>query len=276
MVSIFTTNKNFVDQYHPKSLFIRSPLDFKEFKKDIISLEPHFIINAVGMNGVSECESNKKHAWELNTIVSENIAKAAKITNSTVILISTDRVFNGQKGPYTETDRPDPVSYFGKSKLAAENIVLSNAPKSAIIRISGIFGNSLINKRDLIGDMLNKFYEKKEFSLRDDVFFNPIHSIDLAAIVEKIIRRRKTGIWHAGTRELITPYGLAKKVAEVYEIEYENLLSPINVSGKPKEKYGLVTLKTETDLGNSTPGIENSIIAYKSLYDGWKPIKLIY
>ena len=96
VVSIFTTNKNFVDQYHPKSLFIRSPLDFKEFKKDIISLEPHFIINAVGMNGVSECESNKKHAWELNTIVSENIAKAAKITNSTVILISTDRVFNGQ------------------------------------------------------------------------------------------------------------------------------------------------------------------------------------
>lgn len=275
-ISIFTSQLTYEMVYLEREVYSKSPLDYKEFKKDILAVEPDVIVNAVGLNDPAIRESDRKHSWELNAVAAENIAKAARLTGSRLVMISSDRVFNGRKGPYVETDRPDPVTYFGKAKLAAENIAISTVQDTAIVRVSGIFGNSGFGKNDIISTLIDKFEAEEKVILSDNDRFNPIHSIDLAAIVANIIKRKNSGIWHAGTREIISQLEFARKVAEVYELSYEDQFAPAETNEKKPEKYGLVTLKTETDLAFPTPGLMNSLIAHKSLSDGWKPIKLIY
>jgi dTDP-4-dehydrorhamnose reductase len=273
---LFTNQLDFKKLYLENKLITCSPLEFKEFKKEILAHTPDIIVNAFGLSSEPERIKDKKQSWDMNATVAENIAKAAKIAGSMVILISSDHVFNGKNGPYLETDRPDPADYFGKAKLAAENITLSSVKNCAIIRISGLFGHSGFNITDSINSMLNKFENNETIEPGEDLFFNPIHAIDLAAIIMKIIRKRKSGLWHVGTREIISHAEFARIVAKVYDENYDKLIKPANILGKKPGKFGLVTLKTETDLSFTTPGILNSVIAHKSLSDGWKPIKLIY
>jgi dTDP-4-dehydrorhamnose reductase len=268
--SDFTIN----DRFPITEFFNYGSLQLKETKEALIYLKPDIIINTAGLNLNQTADTEKKAAWNLNVAVVENLVKVARIIEAHFIMLSTDRVFDGVKGPYSETDKPLPVENFGRNKLAAENLAISGAEKVSIIRVSGIYGLSSVNKPDFVNVTLESLLAEMPISPDNNVRYTPINTLDLALVINKIAGKGKLGIYNAGSSDLVTDYTAAKTIAKVYNLD-ENLITP-SEEKKPKAcNYGLITLKTETDLGVKMPSYESSIVTYKTLSMGNKPIKLL-
>lgn len=225
-----------------------SSLNYYKLKESMLRIKPNFIINSIGYHGVIPCEKNKKKAWELNARVTENVSRLARLFGSHVIMISTDKVFNGKNGPYTEIAKPEPVTTFGRTKLAAENILMSNSIDSTIIRASLIYGHSIYNSRDWVPRLVKKLKNHQPVIVDDSEYMNPIHSEDLAQIIIKIISKKRTGLYHVGSREISTKLGFFRQIADAYGLD-SSLIIPKSQVSNVNTNYGLITLKTETDLG---------------------------
>jgi len=109
-------------------------------KAVIHEVKPDIIINAASYTNVDGCEVEKETCWDVNVKGVENLAKSAKNLMSLVIHVSTDFVFDGNSGPYSEENRPNPLGYYGKSKLASENVCRISGVPFAIVRTSVLFG----------------------------------------------------------------------------------------------------------------------------------------
>lgn len=225
-----------------------SSLNYSKLKESLLEIKPDFIINTIGYHGIISCEKNKKKAWELNVRVTENICRFARLIGSHVIMISTDKVFNGKNGPYTERDKPEPVTTFGRSKLAAENILMSNSIDSTIIRASFIYGYSVFSHRDWMTRFVNLLKKNQPIFVDEKEYMNPIHSEDLSQIIIKIIFKKRTGVYHVGSREIITKMEFFKLLADSLGLDKSLVRPKIKAKNTPSN-YGLITLKTETDLG---------------------------
>ena len=271
-LTAFTRIAEFEDLFPGAEIFPVSPFEYDKFKKIIFRIQPDVIVNTIGLSGIVPCERSRITAWELNVSAVENIVKAAKFIDAKVIHISTDKVFNGLKGPYTEAHKPSPSTYFGKTKLASENVLISNIKNFAIIRVSQIFGKSTFNQPDIVAELINRNKSCEEISLSAEDNLNPVHSFDLACIIEKIIIRNKTGIYHAGSSDIPSRLDFVKLIAEVFH------LNDLKIKKRRKSKkdlpmnYGLVNLKTETDIGYKMPEVRESLITYKHIADDNKTI----
>ncbi len=115
-------------------------------KKDVRALvsavEPGVIINCAAMTGVDACETERELAWKINVSGVEHLADAAKRANAALVHISTDYVFDGKHGPYSEDDRPEPLSYYGKTKLASENALRASDITYLILRTMVLYGHA--------------------------------------------------------------------------------------------------------------------------------------
>jgi dTDP-4-dehydrorhamnose reductase len=270
----FSSDVYINDRFPITEFFNYTCLQFREIREALIYLKPDVIINTAGLNIKKTNELDKKTAWNLNVGVVENLVKVARIIEAHFVMISTDRVFDGVKGPYFETDKPLPVSNFGKNKLAAENFAISGTDKVSIIRVSDIYGLSTVNKPDFVNETLEPILAEKPVSFDNNVKYTPINALDLALVINKIVSKSKLGIFNAGSSDLVTDYTAAKTIAKIYNLD-ENLILPTNEKMPKAANYGLITLKTETDLGVKMPSYESSIITYKTLSMGNKPIKLL-
>jgi len=271
-ITAFTRIAEFEDLFPDAEVFPLTPFDLTKFKKIIFSIEPDVIINTIGLNGIVPCESDKGKAWELNVNALENIVKTAKFIDAKVIQISTDKVFDGLRGPYTEFEKPSPVTYFGKTKLASENVLISSIENYAIIRASLIFGKSSFEKPDIVSEIISRDENGGEVQLSAEDILNPVHSFDLAAIIEKIILKDKRGIYHAGSSDIPSRLEFVREIAKIFELENIKIKKRrINVKDIPM-KYGLINLKTETDIGYKMPTVKESLTTYKHLADDNKSI----
>ena len=95
----------------------------KDVKQAFAAAEPDVVINCAGMTNVDACETEREATWKINVGGVENLAESARSHGTMVVHVSTDYVFDGKSGPYNEEDRPNPLSYYGKSKLASENVL---------------------------------------------------------------------------------------------------------------------------------------------------------
>ncbi len=270
----FSSDVTINDRFPITEFFNYGSLQPKETREALIYLKPDVIINTAGLNLKQTNASDKKSAWNHNVGVVENLVKVARIIDAHFIMISTDRVFDGVKGPYSETDKPLPVSNFGKNKLAAENFAISGADKISIIRVSEIYGLSSINKPDFVNEILESILIEKPIVLDNNTKYTPTNALDLALVINKIAGKGKLGIYNAGSSDLVTDYTAAKTIAKVYNLD-ENIISCSDEKKTKGTNYGLITLKTETDLGVKMPSYESSIVTYKTLSMGNKPIKLL-
>jgi len=109
-------------------------LDFENVNEVVSNYLPDYIINTAALTNVDQCKEEKQKCWELNVDVVENLANICAKTNSHLIHLSTDFVFDGENGPYKEDDKPNPLSYYAKSKLASEEVLLKSNIKWTIMR----------------------------------------------------------------------------------------------------------------------------------------------
>jgi dTDP-4-dehydrorhamnose reductase len=172
---------------------------------------PHFIINCAAYTQVDNCEIEKDLAWNANVKGTENLARSVEKHGGRLIHISTDYVFDGRKRvpePYVETDEPNPVSYYGKTKHESEKTVRSAADRHVILRTAWMYG---VSGHNFLKTMLKLALKNPEDEIRvvADQYGSPTWSYRLALQIARIIDTDARGTYHATAEGHCTWFELA-------------------------------------------------------------------
>ena len=173
---------------------------------------PDIIINCAAYTQVDNCEVERKLAWDVNVTGTENLVKCMEKQGERIIHISTDYVFDGRKKipePYVETDEPNPVSYYGKTKYESEKVVQRASGRHVIVRPAWMYG---VNGHNFLKTMLSLALKNPEGEIRvvNDQYGSPTWSYALALQIERIIHVDTGGIYHATGEGFCTWFELAQ------------------------------------------------------------------
>jgi len=195
--------------------------------KLISKIKPNVVIHTAGITNVDFFEENPEEIQRVNIQGAKNIIHACLKINSKLIDISTDYVFDGEKGNYTEEDRPNPISVYGKAKLEEEDLVKNSGLNYLILRISVPYGyNASYDKQTFEKWIINNLKNNKEIKVIDDQFNTPTLIDDIANAVKKLIELNRTGIYHVTGSEKISRYDFALKVTEIFGLN-EDLIKKL-------------------------------------------------
>ena len=173
----------------------------------VSDFHPEVIINAAALTHVDYCETHEEEAYDINGKGAENLAKAASSSGALLIHYSTDCVFDGLKpGPYLEGDTPNPLSVYGKSKLAGEEGIRTYSPNHMILRISWLFGP---NGSNFIRKIIDAAKQGKDLRVVADQKGCPAYTVDVATHTRKMIQAVCRGTYHLTNQGTCSRYELA-------------------------------------------------------------------
>ena len=248
-----------------------APLDItnkKDVRQLVATIGPKVIINCAAMTNVDACEHERELAWRINVGGVENLIEAARKNGSRIVHVSTDYIFDGRLGPYAEDDRPEPLSYYGKTKLASENALRSSGLEYDIVRSMVLFGYAPGVKPNFALWLIENLEAQSPVRVVDDQIGNPTLVDDLAYGILRAVELGRTGVYHIAGRDMVSRYDFARKLAQVFGFEV-SLITPIKTSQlrqpAPRPlKSGLITLKAEVELGFKPSTVEQGLIVLKS------------
>lgn len=189
--------------------------DQKAIARVFTSYQPDMVIHAAAMAQPDACETNKAQADLVNTTATQYLLDASAATKAFFIFLSTDFVFSGTSGPYSEMSDTGPVNYYGLTKLRSEEAVRSYVYGWAIIRTVLVYGNTLVGTRTNIISWVDSELEKnKPIRVVGDQVRTPTYAGDLAAAILHIAALRSAGIWHISGKDVLSPHDIAIMVAE--------------------------------------------------------------
>lgn len=242
--------------------------DKNVLKETIMKSQPEVIINLAAVTNVDNCESDKQTCWDVNVTLVENLARLARIVDARMVHVSTDYVFDGQKGPYAETAVPHPISYYGKSKLAGENACIVGSMQAAVVRTNVVYG-PFVERPDFVRWVLDALESRTPIRVVNDQYSNPTYVDDISESILRIIQKKRSGIYHVGGADYCSRYEFALRIAEFFRADPSNI-SPVTTAelkqpARRPLKGGLITLKAETDLGMKMRGIESGLSTIRHL-----------
>ncbi len=205
----------------------------KEVKTAASSGKFDFVVHLAALTSVDECEKDKSYASKINIEGTRNIINYFNDKNIPVLFISTDLVFDGTKGNYSENDPVNPVNYYSETKIMAENIVLGTMSENAIFRIALSYGKSFAGaKGGYLDNLLQSLAVAKQQYLFHDQFRTPLYSFDFCTAVKKLVERKiqrraecQSKIYHIGGKEKVSRFELGIKTCEIFEID-NSLIKP--------------------------------------------------
>lgn len=217
---------------------------------------PDVIINCAAFTNVDLCETERELSWKINVDGVKNLIIAARLNNSHVVHFSTDYVFDGKNGPYSEEDIPNPISFYGREKLASENAIKTSDITHTIIRTVVLYGTGLKVKPNFVLWMIDKLKNNEPINIVTDQISNVTNIEDLALGTLRIVERGCQGIYNIAGNDIISRYDFAMKVCEVFGYD-KGLIRPIttdllNQPAPRPLKSGLTTYKAEAELGFRT------------------------
>ncbi len=191
---------------------------------------PHVLIHTAAMTNVDQCELEKDACWKLNVTATETLISACAKYNIFLEHVSTDFVFDGTSGPYREEDVPNPVSFYGWSKYAAEKAVTTSDIKWAIARTVLVYGIAHdMSRSNIILWVKKSLEEGKAIKVVTDQFRTPTLAEDLATGCFLIADQEARGIYHISGKDFMTPFEMAVAAAEYFGLD-TSLISPTDAS----------------------------------------------
>ena len=238
-----------------------------EVKKTILDFYPDYIINASAYTNVDKSETERELAWKINVKGIEYIAEAARVLDARIIHISTDYIFDGKEGPYAEDEKPNPLGYYGRTKLASENALKLSGVLYTILRTNVLYGADSNGKTGFVRWLVNALTDGKDVRIVTDQVNNPTFIADLVQAVSKVIEYNKTGIYNIGGREFLSRFEFSEIIADYFGLD-KNLIKPITTDelkqpARRPLKSGLITLKAETELGYKPHSIKETLAIIK-------------
>lgn len=270
LIGIDLTGKSFIKDV-PHEYRRLDLTDKKALVEAVIGIEPQVIVHTAAMTAVDKCEMEKELCWNINVTATDNVITAAKKVSARVIFISSDYIFDGKKGPYKEEDLPNPVNYYGRSKLAAENILRGSGLDFAIIRTIVLYGIGIDVRASFVTWLLEQLRARKSVRIVNDQWGNTTIVDDLAAAIDRTIALQRKDILHVAGHDYLTRYEFALKIADFFELN-RKLIIPIPSSAlrqparRPK-RSGLEVDRAESELYMSFRTVEESLTLYKNQED---------
>ena len=225
-----------------------------EVRKLVQAFRPDFIVNAAAYTNVDGCEDDKETCWRVNAHGPEYLAEAARRVGAAVIHVSTDYVFDGSEEEYTEESKPNPLSYYGRAKLAGENAVIASGVPCAILRTMILYGTGVNVKPNFALWLVNQLSQDQPVRIVDDQYGHPTLVDDLALAIRRVIELNKPDLFHVCGADYISRYDFALELARVFGFRTD-LITPIKTAElkqkavRPlRSKFNLSKLHTELDV----------------------------
>ncbi|MBI3218507.1 MAG: NAD(P)-dependent oxidoreductase [Bacteroidetes bacterium] len=228
---------------------------------DTVSIErvfaqskPDVIIHTAAMTQVDQCETEQEKCWLNNVQAVENLVKACEKFSVRLIHLSTDFIFDGTHGPLDETEKPNPLSYYGKSKLAAEEVIQKSKIDWAILRTVLVFGVTKDMSRSNIVLWVKKSLEEgKTIQVVNDQWRTPTLAEDLAMGCYLAATKKAKGIYNISGETMMTPYDIALATAEFFKLDASLIKktdsSQFKQPAARPPKTGFIIAKAKNDLG---------------------------
>jgi len=196
-------------------------MDEKSISELVRMVEPEVIIHSAALTDVDRCEREPELAFKMNVEGTRAVAEAAEKAGSFLVYISTDYVFDGQRGMYREDDETNPVSYYGYSKLLGEQFC-----QGCIARTCVIYGSRPASgKVNFALWLLDSLKSGKEVRVVTDQFITPTLNTNLAGMVLEAADRRLCGVYNLAGATRISRYDYALELARVFDLD-TNLILP--------------------------------------------------
>lgn len=218
----FADNENFVYQ----------EMDFTDpFKvHDVFeNFKPDAVVHAGAMSKPDECEANQWLCYISNVEGTLNLLMNAEEVNAYFLFVSTDFVFDGEKGMYGELDKTAPVNFYGKTKVEGEEAVMNYAAEWAIVRTVLVYGNTHSDRKNILSNVKEKLEKGEIYQVVNDQVRTPTYVEDLAATIVTMIEKKANGIFHISGKDIMTPFDMAIQTAEHLGLNKE-LLKPVSSS----------------------------------------------
>jgi len=196
------------------------------------------------------------------------MVELAGLKKAKLVYISSNAVFDGIRGRYSEEDTPNPINRYGAIKLECEKFVMSQLKDYLIVRPIIAYGpNNPHERKSFFTWALEKLKKGDKLNIVNDVFENPILSYQCADMIWKLIYKDLTGMYHIGGGDVFSRYEAVKKMCEVFSLEQE-LVTPVpnshfkNIAPRPKDT-SYVTEKIEKELGETPYKFEHGLALLK-------------
>jgi dTDP-4-dehydrorhamnose reductase len=231
--------------------------------------QPNWVIHCAALANLEACEKDPELARKLNTEVPRKLAEQCRKGGARLLHVSTDAVFDGQSGGYSETDIPNPLGTYAQTKYQAELCVAEANPEAIIARVN-LFGWSLRGHRSLAEFFFNNLTDGNPVMGFTDIYFCPLLVNDIAGIFVKMLDKRLTGLYHVLSRDSITKYDFGVAIARRFGLNAD-LIAPKSVldSGLKAVRSPNLTLKVDKliqALGEDPPTISTGIARFYELY----------
>ena len=181
--------------------------------------KPDIVIHAGAMSKPDECEQHQMMAYLVNVEATVQLLMNAEEFKSFFIFLSTDFVFDGKTGMYSEEDSPHPINYYGKTKLEAEEAVKEYEHGWTIVRTVLVYGKNHTGRQNIVTIVKQKLEKGEEYSVVNDQWRTPTYVEDLAKGIVSIVEKRAKGIFHISGKDLLTPYQMAHETANYLNLD---------------------------------------------------------
>ncbi len=236
--------------------------------------QPDWVIHCAALASLEACEQNPELAWELNTELPRKMAEQCQKGGARLLHVSTDAVFDGKIGGYTEEDPASPVGIYTQTKYQAELAVAAANPTAIIARVN-LFGWSLFGRRSLAEFFFNNLSAGNNIMGFTDVHFCPLLANDIAHLFVGMLEKKLTGLYHVLSSDSMTKYDFGVAIARSFGLN-SDLIAPKSVteSALTAARSPNLTLKVDKlihGLGVIPPTVSTGIDRFYQLYQQGYP-----
>jgi dTDP-4-dehydrorhamnose reductase len=243
----------------------------------LTDLRPSWIIHCAAATNVDWCEEHPGEAEQINTRAAAFLAGLARELTARLVYISTDAVFDGRKGNYSEDDQPSPVNAYARSKLFGEREVLRLCPSALVVRVN-IYGWNAQMKLSLAEWMLEQLAAGNEVPGFTDVHFTPMLVNDLAEILLTMLDCDLAGIYHVGGSSRVSKFEFARRVASIFGFRPEQVqqarATEAGLRALRPPDTSLNSGRVSSALGRLMPDVDSGLRKFRALRDAGYPQQL--
>jgi len=228
---------------------------------------PDTVIHTAAISSPDLCEDNRNEAWAVNVNATKYIAELCFKHKSHLVHLSSDFVFDGFNAPYVETDEPNPLSFYGLSKLESEKVVADISDSFTIIRTILVYGiHKSLSRSNILTRTIENLNNNKAIRIVSDQYRAPTFLNDLSKACIKAAEIKAKGIYHISGNQMFSVYDFCLKIADSFNLN-KNLItkiSTIELNEKAHRPYktSFVLNKAITDLNYSASSIEEGLKFY--------------
>ena len=199
------------------------------------TIKPDILVHTAALVDIEKCEKEKELAYKINTEATQNLAGICKKLRIKMIYISTDYVFSDREKAYSINSQPDPINYYGETKLLGEDAIRNILDDYVVIRPTILYGfNSSEDKKNFVLNVVNKLSNNEGLTLDNKRIKYPLLIDDLAKIIDKLIKSKGTGIYHVSGPDAVTKYSWGRTIAKIFRLPEERVIGKsLNETNRP-------------------------------------------